>query len=524
MSSSYSIFIKKNKNTIFFLLTCLLVQIGINAIFPYLTKIIVDNVLIKEDLYILKIIVPFVVLLFIIQIPINILISYLGSKWSQSISADLRLELSDLFLKEKKYLKDNGLFINTIMSDCDIIGNQVLILGMNIVPNILIIIVYIALLFSLSVKLTMISLVIIPLFITLSIFTAKKVSQLTKKIQKNRDYLLQFLNEYVKNKLLIDIYKLNEEKAKKYLQVVMRIKSTNIYSNTLISTLTSFSGFLTIVAPLMSLFIGSIFVVQKTMSIGTLIAFNSYISLLFNPLSKLLNIPPLYSQMNVSMTRISEIQEVLKSDEDTQSNYQNEEMNDTMLIISDFNPLINGNKLLVDNINLVVARGEFIQVIGENGVGKSIFLKSLINYHTQYLGHITKNIRYNISYIPQENFVFSGSILSNMTKGLQQWDRNKLEDYIIALNFDANLETRVTPFCNELSTGQLQKIKVIRALLSDSEIIILDEILSNLDYESSKKILQILKDENKTVFIVSHGKNNSLADDYNLLIKKIFLN
>ena len=212
MKINYKNIFEKHKFLLSILGVFMFLQIVVSTIFPYITKFIIDNVLVSGHLQNLKIILIITLVLVVSLIPINVAISYFSSKWLQLTIFDFRQMIAAKFLDSKENSNNNGLFINTIINDCEIIGNQFLSILLNGVPNILLIILYIVVLLSLDLKLTLLILITIPIFIFVSYITSKKVFTLSKKLQEYRDQLIGFLNAYVRNKLLIDLYKLKDEK------------------------------------------------------------------------------------------------------------------------------------------------------------------------------------------------------------------------------------------------------------------------------------------------------------------------
>lgn len=296
----------QHKITLFILSVLILFQMTLSTIFPYLTKFIIDDVLMKQNLSNLKRIFFFTIVIILLQIPINIGVSYYCSKWTQLVIYKLRQDISQIFISQKENANDNGLFVNTITNDCELIGNQLLSLLLNGVPNILLILLYMIVLFQLNIKLTIIALLVVPLYIIMSYITSKKVFVITKELQKYIDKLIEFLNSYVRNKLLIDLYNLKESERRNFEIVIGQVKDSNVKANTILSFFSNLSGLVSIISPLLILFIGSIMVIKNELSIGSLIAFNSYIALLFVPLGKLLNVLPIYSQMKVSIERVEQ--------------------------------------------------------------------------------------------------------------------------------------------------------------------------------------------------------------------------
>lgn len=496
--------LKRHKTLLVTLAFFIFLQLIISTIFPYITKLIIDNVLVKQQLSQLAWIVGLTILLVFVQIPINIAVSFFSSKWTQMIIYDLRQKMGEIFLSSKKTLTDNGLFINTVTADCELIGNQLLSITLGSVPNIFLTIMYLSMLIYLSFKLTIALLIIIPLFVLTAYLSSKKIFKLSQQLKRYQDKLLGFLNGYIRNKLLIDLYHLKTEEQEKFINITSQVRGSNIKTNTLISFFNNITSLLTAVLTLSTLFLGSVMVIHKELSIGSLVAYNSYISLLFSPLGQLLNIPTLLAQIKVSTQRIKETQFFVQ--ENNKGAFK--EMNllpPQQLSVKNLIPFIKETPLFRTGISFSINKGELFRVCGANGSGKSIFLKCLINYHDNFKGKISQQSGNNSLYIPQENFLFEGSIKDNMIKGIKSYNESELQYFIKLLKFDLPLEQDVTPFIMNLSSGQLQKIKLIRALLYHPDILLLDEIFSNIEDETIHSILNYIKRTNISTIFVYHG-------------------
>lgn len=492
---------------------CILIQLIVSVLFPYLTKFIVDNVLIKHQTGALKSLLLMTFILILFLIPINIAVSYLCSKFVQNIVFDLRKEIGSHFLNDRENAKDNGLFINSISSDSEVIGNQLLNLLIKSVPNLLLIFLYLVALLSLNLKLTLYTFLSFPLFIFIAYVTSKKVFQISKQLQDYRDRLINFLNSYVRNKLPIDLYGLKEEENKIFFRNIRSLRGLNIKSNTLLSFLININGLISTIVPLFTILWGSTMVIHHELSIGSLLVFNTYVGLMFSPLSQILDLPALYAQMKVSIERLEKsIQPYFQVNED----YQVKPLpSSTPLIIDNLIPLVNDTPIFSKSLSFRLERGKFIRITGANGIGKSVLLKCLIDYHSQFTGKIQKRMQDRVFYVPQETFLFEGSVKDNLTKGLETYSVSELENLIEHLKFDVDLGQTVSPFTLTLSSGQLQKIKLIRALLSEPTVLLLDEVLSNLEESVIKDILHYLKSKHLTVLFVYHGNFEHFFEESN---------
>jgi ABC-type bacteriocin/lantibiotic exporter with double-glycine peptidase domain len=185
------------------------------------------------------------------------------------------------------------------------------------------------------------------------------------------------------------------------------------------------------------------------------------------------------------------------------------------------------NEKIFENLNFVIKRGEKIGLVGESGIGKTTFLNLISGLLHPTSGNIycdnhlikedPKDWYPNIAYIYQSNFILNDTIENNISFNVQKNEHHakKIKMIINLLNLEnflkkqtAGLNTYIGDGGVKLSGGQIQKIAIARAIYSDREILICDEITSSLDKSSEKVILNILNKLNKTIIMISHKAEN----------------
>lgn len=181
------------------------------------------------------------------------------------------------------------------------------------------------------------------------------------------------------------------------------------------------------------------------------------------------------------------------------------------------------NKIVLENIDLSIKKGEKIAFIGPSGSGKSTLVDIVIGLYRPMTGQIAvdnkiinesniKNWRKKIGYIPQSVYLFDGTVAQNIAFG-QEYNENKIKDVLAKAKILEFLETHqngIDTFVGEggikLSGGQKQRIAIARALYQEPEILVLDEATSSLDEAIEKEIMdeiyEISKD--KTLIIIAH--------------------
>ena len=201
------------------------------------------------------------------------------------------------------------------------------------------------------------------------------------------------------------------------------------------------------------------------------------------------------------------------------------------------------NELVLKDINLKIKKGEKIKIEGQNGSGKSTFSKILTTLYLPNAGSILINNRDKKFYdnekmgekillVTNEDILFNDSIYSNIALGKELSISDILDKAkdINFYDFIASKEDGLDFIINEngknLSTGQRKKILLLRALFAETEIIILDEVLSGMDIESRNKVESLINnDEDKTYIIISHEpiKNINFSKKYKITNGELYV-
>ena len=200
----------------------------------------------------------------------------------------------------------------------------------------------------------------------------------------------------------------------------------------------------------------------------------------------------------------------------------------------------NTDNYVVKNLNFSVKKGECIAVVGASGSGKSTIMNLIIGFLNPNSGRVTvdgkplneynlSEYRHNISVVPQNSILFSGTIRENITYGLEKYSEEELQKVIETANLTEfikdlpnGLDTVIGEHGDKLSGGQKQRITIARALIRDPAILILDEATSALDniseYHVQKAIAGSIK--GRTTFIVAHRLSTIRNADRILVMEK----
>ena len=270
------------------------------------------------------------------------------------------------------------------------------------------------------------------------------------------------------------------------------------------------------------LWMGANLVMDGKMSLGQLITYNTLLYYFTNSLENIINLQSKLQTAQVANNRLNEVYLVNSEFEEQKMLEDLSTIQGDMTFKGIHYKYDYGQDILSD-INLTIKQGSKIALVGISGSGKSTLAKMMVNFYNPNQGEIRlgdmnlnqidkKSLRQHINYLPQQPYVFNGTILENLLLGAKEGTTR--EDILRAVELaeirediermPLNYQTELTSDGTGISGGQRQRIALARALLTDASILILDEATSSLDILTEKRIVDNLMNLDKTLIFIAH--------------------
>lgn len=464
------------------------------------------------------------------QVLLNIVSRIVSFNASAKLEISIKSHLFETILK-KDYSKitkfHTGELMNRLTSDIQVILGAIL----SILPNLTYFIVKLVgifiVLFAIDWRFALVFVIGGAVILFIMLLFKGTLKNLHKKAQETDGKVRSFMQESLSSLLVIRVfnkYKRISNEAEKLQWDNFRIKRKRNYIS--IASTMGFS-IIFVCAYIYGLIWGSFQILGGVITYGVLTEILSLVSQISTPIQGLTSILPQYYQALASAERIMEIEEFPDEHiEEMNTSIDLKELYDNLSSIEFKNITFSYDRdIVLYDTSLSIKKGEFIVITGISGIGKSTLTKLLLDVFPVDKGEIyleqkdgsrvvvDKNVRGLFAYVPQGNFLLSGTIRDNISfvrpeasdEEIMRAAEIACADFIDEL--PEGLDTVLGEKGTGLSEGQIQRVAIARAILCDASIIILDEATSALDEKTELKLLEnIEKLKNKTCILISHKK------------------
>ena len=420
--------------------------------------------------------------------------------------------------------KKIGDMMTRVMTDPSNI-NSIILEIFDMISEIIKVVFFLGIAFYIDFDLTLGVMVVTPILVITVRRYAKRLKRSGRQRQEALDGLNSKLQETLSGIRIIrafatEEYEINNFKKKNnsLKKIAVRSARYNAKANSIMEALNY------IIIALLLMFSGYRVLRAKNFTPGDFITIIGAISSMYTPAKRAMTRFNAISVNLSSITRVSEILEEIPNIVNRPNCIKFENfLNDINFENVDFKYKDNPEKIL-KNINLTVKKGETVAFVGNSGGGKSTLVNLIPRFFDVSNGSIKidgtdirnydiKSLRKAIGIVPQETFLFAGTILSNIRYGRQNATREEIVEAAMQANAHEFIESLPDGYDTEigergvkLSGGQKQRIAIARAILENPQILILDEATSALDNESEKLVQDALEKlmKGKTTFVIAH--------------------
>lgn len=499
----------------------------IGALNSYFIQLIIDRFIPKKSTNILLLASLILLFIYAINAILNYIRDILLIRLGQGISSSISLKfikhvfrLPMDFFATRRTGEITSRF-NDINKITDAISNTVI----SVFLDLGIMLTIGAILAFYSTRLFLITLVFIPVF-TIIIYTFnKKFAQLNLQQMESNAVLNSTIIENLRGIETLKSLCIEKYSFKKIKKEFSDFLSKNLIYSKAKASQNSLKLWAQYTLATIVLYQGTFLVINKQLSLGNLVAYNTLLIFFLNPLQNIVGLQIKLQEAKAANNRLNEI--LVIDTEESDKSTTKKKVADTNIKIEFQNVdySYEYNHQILSNIDLLIEPHSKNVIVGKSGSGKSTLVKLIVNFFNPTSGSILINdkkissiprnyLRKEIMYIPQTPHLFSGSIKANLLLGFNKSvSKSEIDNACKkALIYDdiqqmpLGYNTHLEEEGENLSGGQKQRLVIARALLSPAKVLILDESTSSLDVITEKQIINNLLDiQNKTIIFISHN-------------------
>lgn len=389
-----------------------------------------------------------------------------------------------------------------------------------------------------SPQMSLIFLILIPIFILVIAILMRKTIPLYKNAQEKMDRLGKVLRENLSGVRVIRAFARHKNESKRIKEVTEDVSKSYIKVTNLSALMNPITSLIMNIGIIVLLYVGGINVNIGTLTQGDIVVLINYITQVLLALIVVANLLVTFTKASASSVRINEVLDCVPSIIDKENtSLENVENNDDIIVFDNVNFKYNSEEVL-SNLSFSIKKGQVFGIVGTTGSGKSTVANLIARFYDAtegkilFKGNDVKSVsqRYlheNIGIVPQKSMLFTGTIGENIRWGKENaTDEEVVEALKAAQAYDFvskmkdNINSVIYEGGKNFSGGQKQRLTIARALVKKPSLIILDDSLSALDYETDKKLRKSLSENlsETTTIIISQRISSIISADKILVL------
>lgn len=457
------------------------------------------------------------------------LAQYLQNQMSNRLTYHIIADLHrDAFNKIQKlplsYVDKHSLgdLVSRVINDVDLVGNGLLQSFNNLFSGVILIVGVIVMMLSLDVKIGLIVIILTPISVVVSYIIASRTYHRFTEQVNLRGELGGYVDEMAQGQMIVRAFTFEDDAIEQFTSINQKVHESGMWSQFYGALINPTSRILNSIVYAVVGVVGAFTVLSGQLSVGIFSSFLTYANQYnkpFNDISSIIN------EMQTSLAAAARVHELMGAKEETPSRDQAELVAvEGAVDFKDLTFHYDSQRPLIEDLNVHVKAGDTVAIVGPTGAGKTTLINLLMRFYDPVAGGIhidgvntldmqRSYLRQNFGMVLQDSWIFEGTIFDNIAYGKSGSTMEevvavakKAQIHDMIMQMDQDYQFKLSENGANISKGQQQLICIARIMLTDPDMLILDEATSSIDTMTEKAIQETFDAMmvNHTTFIVAH--------------------
>ncbi|MEB7388472.1 ABC transporter ATP-binding protein/permease [Aerococcus viridans] len=457
------------------------------------------------------------------------LAQYLQNQMSNRLTYHIIADLHrDAFNKIQKlplsYVDNHSLgdLVSRVINDVDLVGNGLLQSFNNLFSGVILIVGVIVMMLSLDVKIGLIVIILTPISVIVSYIIASRTYHRFTEQVNLRGELGGYVDEMAQGQMIVRAFTFEDDAIEQFTSINQKVHESGMWSQFYGALINPTSRILNSIVYAVVGVVGAFTVLSGQLSVGIFSSFLTYANQYnkpFNDISSIIN------EMQTSLAAAARVHELMGAKEETPSRDQAELVAvEGAVDFKDLTFHYDSQRPLIEDLNVHVKAGDTVAIVGPTGAGKTTLINLLMRFYDPVAGGIhidgvntldmqRSYLRQNFGMVLQDSWIFEGTIFDNIAYGKSGATMEevvavakKAQIHDMIMQMDQDYQYKLSENGANISKGQQQLICIARIMLTDPDMLILDEATSSIDTMTEKAIQETFDAMmvNHTTFIVAH--------------------